>query len=266
MEDYKYFLTIIVRTYNSSKTIKRCLYSLINQTKHDIIQILIVDDCSTDNTVEICNKFKTTYNTKINIIQHKERYGRGKGLNTSKEYILGKYCCILDSDDFYVYNNYVEFIYNKIGDKNIDYLYSGNKLALHVYFIYLSKLYKQCPILNVNYFEDQYTRWFLFNKKLTNFIICPEINNFYYRIIDKTHDTIEHRYSFNFNYNLFVLFKLIFYNISIGCINDNFCKKHNISKSNIYKLIKSINYNELSEPLKESYDLIKKELNKLNII
>jgi hypothetical protein len=172
----------------------------------------------------------------------------------------------LDSDDFYNYNNYVENVFNELHDTDIDYLYNGIDDSLHVYFVYLSKHFKKCPILNVNYFEDQYTRWFLVNKIFKKHVYI--MNNFYYRTINPIHATSEYQYEFNFDINLFILFKLIFYNIKVKSISESFLNDYHtgISKYHLLELYKNINKSSLSKPLLESYDLVEKELIKMKII
>ena len=55
------FLTVIIRASNREDTIYRCIMSVINQTYIHKLQILIINDCSTDNTVGIINEIKNNY-------------------------------------------------------------------------------------------------------------------------------------------------------------------------------------------------------------
>ena len=52
------FLTVIVRVYNREKSIINCLNSILSQTAINDIQILIINDCSTDNSLNVINKIK----------------------------------------------------------------------------------------------------------------------------------------------------------------------------------------------------------------
>jgi alpha-1,3-rhamnosyltransferase len=69
-EDYSTLVSIVVVTYNSSKSVLDTLESVKAQTYQNI-EIIITDDCSTDNTVEICRHWIEQYNTiQYNTIQY----------------------------------------------------------------------------------------------------------------------------------------------------------------------------------------------------
>ena len=60
-----YKVSIIVPAFNAEKIIKRCLNKILHETKNIMSEIIVVDDCSTDNTLKIISKFK-----KIKIISY----------------------------------------------------------------------------------------------------------------------------------------------------------------------------------------------------
>ena len=161
------FLTVIVRVYNRENEITNCINSVLSQSLINEIQILIINDCSTDNSLNVINKIKEDNpNVCIDIVSHEKNMGRGKGLNTAKQYIEGKYCCILDSDDIYNRNTWVEELYNEIVGNEYDIIFNGNVHAYHWNNIYLSEIFKICPICNINYYEDHYTNWFFNSENL----------------------------------------------------------------------------------------------------
>ena len=247
----KMFLTVIIRCFNRDEIIRECLESAISQTFIDKMQILIIDDGSTDNSLSIIQTIKNDNpNICIDIIQHDKNKGRGKALNTAKQYIKGKYCCILDSDYIYTRTTWVEELYNSIGDKTFDCLYSGNKDDFHVNHIYLSKLFKKAPIANFNYYEDHYTRWFLFRDR--NICVYP-IRPFYkYRYNHQTKDRLlnEHINSQKINYSLYLLYENVFY----------YRFERNIQINDIIASFKDFDCSELDEILMETYLEIKQEL------
>ena len=90
-------VSIIVPTYNVERYIKACLDSLLNQSYKEI-EILIVDDGSTDKTPEICDLYEKKDN-RIRIF-HIEHKGVAVARNVGVEESKGKYCTFVDSDDF----------------------------------------------------------------------------------------------------------------------------------------------------------------------
>lgn len=87
-------VTIIIPVYNSVNTIRRCLDGVVNQT-YDNIEILIVDDGSTDNTLDIVRSFG---DSRIHIVEQ-EHSGVSTARNTGIKKSSGKYIMFLDSDD-----------------------------------------------------------------------------------------------------------------------------------------------------------------------
>lgn len=92
-------LTIITPTYNRSKLLTRLYESLCKQTNKNF-QWLIIDDGSTDNTKSEVKKY---INDNFIIEYHsKKNGGKHTALNLSHRFIMGKYVCIVDSDDFLI--------------------------------------------------------------------------------------------------------------------------------------------------------------------
>ena len=93
-------VTVIVTMYNSSKTIEQCLYSMLNQT-HKNIEIIVVDDESDDNSIELVEKFMKN-NNKIRLIKNKENRGTYycKNLALQSMNKNTKYIAFQDSDDY----------------------------------------------------------------------------------------------------------------------------------------------------------------------
>jgi glycosyltransferase involved in cell wall biosynthesis len=90
-------LSIIVPVYNVSKYIEECLISLVAQNLSNY-EIIIVNDGSTDNSLEICKKFATKY--KYTTIITQENRGLGAARNFGISYAKGKYLGFVDSDDY----------------------------------------------------------------------------------------------------------------------------------------------------------------------
>ncbi len=102
-------LSVIVPVYNTEKYLEKCLNSLVNQTLKNI-EIIIVDDESTDNSKEIIKKYSKKYD---NITAY---YLKNGGVSKARNYGIkkakGKYITFLDSDDYIDLNLY-EKMYSK---------------------------------------------------------------------------------------------------------------------------------------------------------
>jgi len=108
-------ISILVPVYNVEKHLKDCLMSIIKQT-YDNIEVILVNDGSTDSSLEICKQF--TNDSRIVIID-KQNEGLSIARQTAIDNSRGKYICIIDSDD-YISNNFVEKLYANIVKYNSD--------------------------------------------------------------------------------------------------------------------------------------------------
>lgn len=96
---WKYDVTVVVAVYNNEQYVDECVQSLIHQ-EYDFnkIQVILIDDGSTDNSANICEEYAKQYEN-IALIKHKNHgvsYTRNVGIRKAE----GKYIMILDSDDF----------------------------------------------------------------------------------------------------------------------------------------------------------------------
>jgi glycosyltransferase involved in cell wall biosynthesis len=112
-------VSIIVPVYNAEKHLDKCLSSLINQTLQDI-QIIIVDDDSTDKSEQIIAKYKEKYSHKIIYIK-KANGGAGDARNIGIQHATGTYIGFSDADD-YMETTMYEKMYNMAQNKNVDWV------------------------------------------------------------------------------------------------------------------------------------------------
>ena len=110
-------LSIIAAVYNLEKYLPRCLDALVNQTLKEI-EILCVDDGSTDNAPQIIEDYKKRYPDLIKVF-HKENGGEFTTRNYGLERALGEYVTFVDTDDW-VEPNWAEKLYNVAKEKNAD--------------------------------------------------------------------------------------------------------------------------------------------------
>ena len=114
--EYEYKLSVVVLVYNTEYYLKECLDSLINQTL-DGIEIICVNDESTDNSLNILKQYAKKYDH-IKIINQKNQGGAIAG-NNGLKVAKGEYLALVDSDDIVVKDAY-EKLYNKAKETDSD--------------------------------------------------------------------------------------------------------------------------------------------------
>ncbi len=93
-------VSIIVITYNQQEYIEECILSIINQN-YENIEIIISDDCSTDNTSKILYKLKKKYDDKIILNFSKINRGITANSNSALNMCKGEYICFTGGDDIF---------------------------------------------------------------------------------------------------------------------------------------------------------------------
>lgn len=101
------YISFVVPCYNSEAYMEKCINSLLIG-KEDV-EIIIVDDGSTDNTGKIADKYQEKYPTIVKTV-HQKNGGHGEGINTGLKYATGKYFKVVDSDDWVDKSAYREIL------------------------------------------------------------------------------------------------------------------------------------------------------------
>lgn len=138
-------VSIITPSFNSAEYISKTIQSVLLQT-YDDWEMIIVDDCSTDNSVNIINDF-VSIDSRIKLIQLQKNSGAAVARNTGIQYAQGRFIAFLDSDDswndrklekqvhFMLANDYAftYTAYHKVNelDENIGNMYIPNKVNYH---------------------------------------------------------------------------------------------------------------------------------------
>ena len=104
-------ISVIVPAYNVEGYLLRCVNSIVKQTYKNI-EIILVDDGSTDKTPFMCDKIKEKFGDIIRVI-HKENGGLSSARNAGIEIASGNYLVFIDSDDW-VARDFIEVLYNEI--------------------------------------------------------------------------------------------------------------------------------------------------------
>lgn len=103
-------ISVIVPIYNMDKYLENCIDSIINQTYKEL-EIILVDDGSTDNSGEICDEYSKHYSNVFTI--HKKNEGLSSARNTGLDYSTGEIISFVDSDDIilpYMYDEMMRYI------------------------------------------------------------------------------------------------------------------------------------------------------------
>lgn len=109
-------ISVVIPVYNVEKYLSECLDSVINQTYKNL-QIIIVDDGSTDFSGKICDVYAEKDN-RITVV-HQKNAGAGAAKNTGLELIDGDYFSIIDSDDYIELDMYEKMV-NSLEKYNAD--------------------------------------------------------------------------------------------------------------------------------------------------
>ena len=130
-------ISVLLSVYNDEKNIEESINSILSQSYKNI-ELLVIDDCSTDNTYKVINEIK---DSRIRIFRNKDNQGLTKSLNTlikeSKGHILARQ----DSDDISLPNR-LEIQYNELQKLQLDacttraYIKDSKDLFLdsHIYY------------------------------------------------------------------------------------------------------------------------------------
>lgn len=100
-------VSVITTVYNVGDYLKNCIDSILNQTLPDI-ELILVNDCSIDNSLEVINSYN---DSRIKLINNKENKGPGVSRQIGIDNAIGEYTMFVDGDD-YIENDCLEKMYN----------------------------------------------------------------------------------------------------------------------------------------------------------
>lgn len=114
------FYSVIIPMYNVSNLICKCLDSIYAQDMpEDEYEVIVVDDCSTDNSTEIVKRYVEKHRN-TTLLLHKENKRQGGARNTAIRKANGKYIFFLDSDDCWLLTNVLTTFRKIIEQSNAD--------------------------------------------------------------------------------------------------------------------------------------------------
>lgn len=114
-------VTVCITTYNREDLLANTINSVLNQTYRKF-ELIIIDDCSTDNTEGLVN---TIYDDRLRYVRHKQNKGLAAARNTGIKEAKSKYIAFLDDDDEWLPKKLQEQV-NLIESSEADVVYCGN--------------------------------------------------------------------------------------------------------------------------------------------
>jgi len=191
-------VSTVMSSYNSEKTISASIESILNQSYKNI-ELLIIDDCSTDNSYEILKEYELNYDS-INVFRNNKNIGLTKSLNIILKKTKGKFIARQDADDTsrkFRFENQLNFmnkfrldacttkaeiIQNNKIIPNLSY-YLPNRMIINFKnpFIHGSLMIRNDVIKNLNYYDERF--YYAQDYKLMRDLIY---SNYKIKIINQT--------------------------------------------------------------------------------
>lgn len=114
-------LSIIVNMYNTAKYMPRCMETLLEQDiPQSEYEIILVDDCSPDNSLEMAKEYAAQYQN-VRVCSHEKNKGLAAARNTGIDAAKGQYLCFVDPDD-YIEKTSMAALLKQMDDEQLDML------------------------------------------------------------------------------------------------------------------------------------------------
>lgn len=133
-------ISVIIPAYNSEEYISRCVDSILEHNKNSV-EVIVIDDASTDNTYNILLKYQDKYPDEVILVRQNENHKQGAARNIGINIARGKYLFFVDSDD-YIKRGALDTLYENAEQTSSDIVFCGyethymegaSKTAFHVY-------------------------------------------------------------------------------------------------------------------------------------
>ena len=149
----KPLVSVIIPTYNRSDTLVKSVESVIQQM-YDNIEIIVVDDCSTDDTKQVVEKLRLK-DKRILYVKNNENGGPAKCRNLGVRYAKGEYIAFHDDDDEWHVDKLYLQLSMLISDKNIDAIFG--KMSRYRQGIFCNQVLQEFDWYNIknNFFQEE---------------------------------------------------------------------------------------------------------------
>lgn len=180
-------ISLIIPIYNQEKYLEECLNCVLSQTLSEI-EILCINDGSTDSSIDIINEF-IEKDSRIKLINQKNQgvaIARNNGIKEAK----GEFIAFLDPDDFYPENDVLETLYNKATENNVLIaggsiwdlnVYTGEWLKDHTQKFYEGLNFHEDKLMDYKDYQFDYGYYrFIYNREflITNDIKFPPLKRY----------------------------------------------------------------------------------------
>ncbi len=179
-----YAVSIIIPTYNRRRSLLRAARSALHQTITK--EIIIIDDGSTDNTIDLLKKLSSKHK-EIKFLLNEKNLGSGVSRNIGIQEAKGEFIAFLDSDDIYPDKNSLQRMYNLCIKNNVSVCGSLRKLKIFRKIIKTEDFRKECrehpegPVLDYREHQQDYDfTSYIFRRELLlqNSIQFPEYRRY----------------------------------------------------------------------------------------
>lgn len=172
-------ISVLVPVYNVEKYVARCLSSILNQTMQKGVEVIIVNDCTPDHSMEIIHELLRTRfkdsEMMVRIIEHEKNRGIAAVRNTMMNCATGDYIIYIDSDD-YVESNMLEKMYAKALETNADIVVSDYYKTYLDKEVYMNQTLYEKQEDNINSIFKCNLAAVLWNKLIRrNLYVCHDI-------------------------------------------------------------------------------------------
>ena len=244
----KDLISVVIPVYNTEKFLRKCLDSILNQT-YENLEVVIVNDCSTDSSGEIIKEYQEK-DSRIVVVEHEKNRGlfraRVSGISVAK----GKYIGIVDSDD-HISKDFYRKLLETAKDKKADIVMAktvheepdGHRYVHNSYFNLPEQAWSGKDVLN-NFLEQEglcyiwHTVWNkLYSKKIWDKALdfFKTIEDHIIMCEDVLFSSILHFYAKSFATTDYAYYYYVRHSEASTANNDNFGK----FKKNITDLVKT---------------------------
>lgn len=182
-------ISVVVTAYNVGMWIGHCLTSIL-ASSHKDLEVIVVEDCPTDNTHEIVSGFAS--DKRVRVIENKENVGAGMSRRIGIQNSTGDYIITIDGDD-YISEDYLEVLARKAEETGADIVGGGEHCLLDEDINeYVEKCYGNMELSGIELMKKTFGRAIVFlNTKIVNRRLYEKVTYSGRRYIEDTQTLAE---------------------------------------------------------------------------